>query len=67
MNCEVQHLAENIRYRILVINGEQYLLDMERSFGKILFPFFFWMLPSPIFKVENQDIMGKLKVTKKKR
>lgn len=67
MKCEVQHLAGNIRYRILIINGEQYILDMERSFWKILFPFFFWMLPSPIFKVENQDIVEKLKVTKKEK
>ncbi|WP_040981882.1 DUF443 family protein [Oceanobacillus jeddahense] len=67
MNCEVQHLAENIRYRILIINGEHYILDMERSFLKIIFPFFFWLLPSPVFKVEDQAVMEKLNVEKKEK
>ncbi|WP_449354449.1 DUF443 family protein [Virgibacillus natechei] len=61
MNCEVQHLTENIRYRILIIDGEHYILDMEQSFWKIIFPFLFWVLPSPVFKVENQSIMEQLK------
>lgn len=59
MNCEVQHLAENIRYRILIIYGEQYILDMERFFWEIIFPFLFCTLPSPIFKVENQRVLRK--------
>ncbi|MGY0691195.1 DUF443 family protein [Virgibacillus sp. FSP13] len=62
MNCEVQHLAKNIRYRILIINGEPYILDMERSFWKIVFPFFFWMFPSPVFKTEDKAIVEQLKV-----
>ncbi|MFD1414123.1 DUF443 family protein [Oceanobacillus jeddahense] len=67
MNCEVQHLAKNIRYRILVINNEHYILDMERSFWKIIFPFLFWIVPSAIFKVEDQDIMEQLKTEKKEK
>lgn len=64
MNCEIQHLTENIRYRILIIDGEHYILDMEQSFWKIIFPFFMWMLPSPVFKVENQPILEQLKAPK---
>lgn len=62
MNCKVQHLAKNIRYRILNIEGETYILDMERSFWKLIFPFFFWMFPHPVFKVEDQSIVEQLKV-----
>ncbi|WP_077596333.1 DUF443 family protein [Oceanobacillus kimchii] len=67
MNCEVQHLDKNIRYRILIINGEQYILDMERSFWKIIFPFLFWLTPSPVFKVEDQVIVEQLKEEKKEK
>lgn len=67
MNCEVQHLAKNIRYRIIIINGEYYILDMERSFWKIIFPFLFFLIPSPIFKVEDQDIVERLKTKKKEK
>ncbi|MFD1389186.1 DUF443 family protein [Oceanobacillus oncorhynchi subsp. oncorhynchi] len=67
MNCEIQRLAKNIRYRILIINGEQYILDMERSFWKIIFPFLFWLVPSQIFKVEDKAIVEQLKTAKKEK
>ncbi|MEC5425182.1 DUF443 family protein [Virgibacillus sp. C22-A2] len=67
MNCEVQRLEDNIRYRILTINGEQYILDMERSFWKIIFPFFVWMLPSTVFKVEDSSIVERLKEPNKEK
>ncbi|WP_040981887.1 DUF443 family protein [Oceanobacillus jeddahense] len=67
MNCEVQRLAKNIRYRILIINGEQYILDMERSFWKIIFPLLFWLAPSPVFKVEDHAIVEQLKTEKKEK
>ncbi|MEC5425185.1 DUF443 family protein [Virgibacillus sp. C22-A2] len=67
MNCEVQHLENYIRYRILIINGEQYILDMERSFWKILFPFFVWIVPSTIFKVNDPAIIEQLKESKNEK
>ncbi|BAC13286.1 hypothetical conserved protein [Oceanobacillus iheyensis HTE831] len=67
MNCKVNHLDKNMRYRILIINSEQYILDMERSFWKIIFPFLFWLTPSPVFKVEDQDIVEELKMVKKEK
>ncbi|UUI05221.1 DUF443 domain-containing protein [Oceanobacillus jeddahense] len=67
MNCEVQHVAGNIRYRILIINGEQYILDMERSFWKIIFPFLFWIFPTPVFKVEDHTIVEQLRGIKKEK
>jgi len=67
MNCEVQRLEDNIRYRILIINGEQYILDMERSFWKTIFPFFNWILPGTVFKVEDTSIVERLKEPNKKK
>lgn len=67
MNCEVQRLEDNIRYRILIINEEQYVLDMEQSFWKIIFPFLFWMLPSTVYKVEDPFILEQLKKPNKEK
>lgn len=64
MECEVQAVYRNLRYRILIIDEKTYILDLGLSFWKILFPFFFWALPNPVFKIENQDIVKKLKVPK---
>lgn len=67
MNCEVQHIDKNIRYRILIINGEHYILDMERSFLSTIFPFLFWMFPSTVFKVEDLNIVEQLKEPKREK
>ena len=67
MNCEVQQLEDNIRYRILIINGEQYILDMERSFWKTIFPFFVWILPNMVFKIEDTSILEQLKEPNKEK
>ncbi|WP_269409911.1 DUF443 family protein [Lentibacillus daqui] len=61
MKCKVQGAYKNIRYRILTINGEDYIMDMGRSLWKIIFPFFYWMLPNPVYKVNEPNIVGKLK------
>lgn len=67
MNCEVQHIDKNIRYRILIINEEHYILDLERSFLSIIFPFLFWMFPSTVFKVEDLNIVEQLKEPKREK
>lgn len=67
MKGEVQHLANNERYRILIIKGETYIMDIERPFFKIIFPFFFWLLPNYIFKVEDQAVIERLKTEKMKK
>lgn len=61
MKCNVQDMSKNLRYRILTIDGEEYILDMGRSFLKNLFPFLFWMLPNTVFKMDDPNIVGKLK------
>lgn len=61
MNCVVEQLEKNMHYRLLHINGEHYILDMERSLLKIIFPFLFWILPSTAFKIDNQATVDKLR------
>ena len=66
MKCEfIELLGDNIRYRILIINDERYILDMEGSILKI-FPFLNWMLTSTVFKVEDA-IIERLKTSSRKK
>ncbi|MGY0691191.1 DUF443 family protein [Virgibacillus sp. FSP13] len=61
MNCKVQGVFKNLRYRILTIDGEQYIMDMGSSIWKIIFPFFFWMLPNRVYRVDDPNIVIGLK------
>lgn len=67
MNSEVQPVYKNLRYRIMTIGEDQYILDLGRSFWKFFFPFFFWMLPNPVFKINDNDIVEKLKAPEVKQ
>ncbi|MEW9678045.1 DUF443 family protein [Lentibacillus sp. L22] len=51
MNCEVRDIPKILRYRMLTIDGEVYILDLWGSFWKIIFPFLFWILPNRVYKV----------------
>lgn len=67
MNCEVQRVYKNIRYRILIIGEQVYILDLGQSFWKSLFPLFFWMFPVFAYKVDDLKIIEKLNVPKVKQ
>lgn len=64
MNCEVRRVPKNLRYRMLTIDGEKYVLDMGPSLWKLLFPFFFWIFPNPVYKVEDPEIAEQLTAPK---
>lgn len=67
MNCEVQRVYKNPRYRILIIEEEKYILDLGQSFWNVLFPFLFWMLPISVFKVDDPEIWRGLKEPQSKQ
>lgn len=61
MKCTVRRVVKNQRYRILLIEGEKYILDMGgSSLWKMLFPFLYWILPNRVFKVENIEVIEEL-------
>ncbi|WP_307786885.1 DUF443 family protein [Pseudogracilibacillus auburnensis] len=60
MKCKVQGVYMNPRYRALSIGEEKYILDMGKSFWKILFPFSFWILPNTAYKVNDHEIIKKM-------
>ncbi|GLO65764.1 DUF443 domain-containing protein [Oceanobacillus kimchii] len=62
MYCKAQAVYKNPRYKILVINEQRYILDMGgKSFWKILFPFMYWIFPNNTYKVNNLEIVEKIK------
>ncbi|MBO1002266.1 DUF443 family protein [Pseudogracilibacillus auburnensis] len=54
MNCKVEHVYKNMRYKILKFNGEVYILDMDRSFWTIFIPFIYWFIPHKCYKIDNE-------------
>jgi len=53
----------NPRYRMLTIREEKYIMDMGGwSFWKMLFPFFYWILPNTAYQVKDHDLIKKITV-----
>ncbi|GAB3799585.1 DUF443 family protein [Virgibacillus kimchii] len=61
MKCKVNGVRKNLRYRILTIDGQTYILDMGRPFWKIFSPLFYWIFPNTVYKVSDHEIVEKLK------
>jgi len=66
-NGKVQGVYMNPRYRILTIDEQSYILDMGRPFWKILFPFFYWILPNTAYKVNDRELIEKVKAPEVKQ
>lgn len=50
-----------LRYKLLEVDGNFYIVDMDRNAWVFLFPFLNWILPHIIFKI-NHVIVGKIDV-----
>ncbi|WP_208591435.1 DUF443 family protein [Gracilibacillus suaedae] len=60
MNGDLHYLYKNIRYKLIHVNGELFILDSERPRGSIIFPFIHWILPQKAFKVTDKKVIEKL-------
>lgn len=61
MNCNVEGVYMNLRYRILNIGEERYILDMGgSSFWRILFPLLYWIIPVNVYKVDDNELLEKI-------
>ncbi|MEC2158232.1 DUF443 family protein [Virgibacillus halodenitrificans] len=61
MDGKIEGVYKNLRYRILSIEDDVYLIDMGHSLWKLLFPFLYWLLPHTAFKIESASIVKNLK------
>ncbi|WP_152655070.1 DUF443 family protein [Oceanobacillus sp. CFH 90083] len=67
MNGKVQGVYKNLRYRVLIINEERYILDLGKSFWKFLIPFFYWIFPNTAYKVNDHESIEKIKTPEVKQ
>lgn len=67
MKCIVHGVYMNLRYRIVTIDEKDYIVDLGDSIWKILFPFLYWILPNTAYKVNDYELIEKIKAPKVKR
>lgn len=67
MKTKIRSLVKNPRYRILQIGDNHYLMDFGNQFWRIIFPFFTWIFPHYIYKVDDAEMVKQLKAPIKKR
>lgn len=53
LECEAEHVFKNIRYKIIRVNEDYYILDMDQSIWTIIFPFLFWFIPHTVYKIDR--------------
>ncbi len=67
MKSYIQGVYMNLRYRILTINGNEYVVDLGDSLLKAIFPFLYWVLPNTAYKVTDSELIEKIKAPKVKQ
>ncbi|PAD38414.1 DUF443 family protein [Terribacillus sp. 7520-G] len=50
---EIRRVKGNNRYRILIYNDEFYVIDIGNSIWRNIFPFLFWLLRNPGYKIDR--------------
>lgn len=60
MNCKVNLLEKNARYRIIHIAEEYYLIDIEKSIWLLFLPILLWLMPHKVYKI-NAEIAEELR------
>lgn len=61
MKAKIRNLVKNPRYRLLHIGDSHYIMDMGGSLWRTIFPFFFWIFPNNIYKVNDEELIKRLK------
>lgn len=61
MKGKIRNLVKNPRYRLLHIGDNHYIIDMGGPFWKTIFPYFFWVFPNTIYKVNDNEMVKRLR------
>ena len=61
MKVHVENVFKNMRYKLFSIDGVYYILEIRPSFWKSLFPFLYWFFPFPVYKVEDEETVERIK------
>ena len=61
MDCNVEGAYMNLRYRILNIGKERYILEMGgSSFWRIFFPLLYWLIPVNVYKINDDELIEEI-------
>src|SRR5690625_34670 len=63
VDCEVRFTAMpmRLRYKILTINQDNYIIDSDKPLWVLLFPFFYWLIPHTVYKIEDEEVLQQIK------
>lgn len=67
MNCSVEAVYRNLRYRLINVDGKTYLADVDTSPILYFLPFIYWLLPKKVYLVRDQEIINAIKIPEKKK
>ncbi|SEN48997.1 tandem five-transmembrane protein [Terribacillus saccharophilus] len=58
MNAQANFVYKKMRYNLITINNDYYILDKDNPKWLIYIPFLFWFFPHKAYKITNQDILN---------
>lgn len=58
---EVHHIHKNTRYRIINVNGNSYIFDLDRPFLVFFFPFLNWIKTHTIYRITDMAKLEQLR------
>jgi len=63
MECEVNFTAKSmrLRYKLLSIENEHYLIDSDQPIWVMFIPFAYWLMPHTVYKVSDQEVLEQIK------
>src|SRR5690625_7706611 len=56
-----------LRYKVLTINQDNYIIDSDKPLWVLLFPFFYWLIPHTVYKIEDEEALQQIKSPKAKQ
>jgi len=66
MTSEIKIVRKKLRYRVVTINGDHYLIDIGYPFWQGLLPYGFWLFPQTGFRFDDEKVLSELEVSKNK-
>ncbi|MDU1423025.1 MAG: DUF443 family protein, partial [Clostridium botulinum] len=59
--CIVEKMYKSLRYRIILFKNNYYVLDLDKPYVVLIFPFLFWILHHKVYRISN-ELAEELKV-----
>ncbi|UJW56914.1 DUF443 family protein [Bacillus sp. A116_S68] len=57
-------MKKKLRYRVVTIKGDHYLIDTGYPFWKGLLPYSFWLFPQTSFRFKDEKVLSELEIAK---